>query len=135
MPLQDALTVHVANVRERTGLDIQVRTATWTHEPRPTVAVALFRAVQEALQNTVRHADATQVNISLTSTGDAVRVEVADDGIGFEPDDRVGAGLGMASMRERLASVGGTFAVRSVPFGGTTILLSAPCGIGHDQSA
>jgi signal transduction histidine kinase len=130
MPLQDALAVHVANLRERTGLDIRVHATTWIREPHPTVAVALFRAVQEALQNTVRHADASQITITLRSTADVVQMEVTDDGIGFQPNDRASAGLGMASMRERLASVGGTFAVHSVPFGGTTISLSAPCGIG-----
>jgi signal transduction histidine kinase len=130
LPFRDALASHAAGVQARTGLDIRVRSDQGEAEPSPPVAMALFRAVQEALQNTIRHADATEVNISVETLGDTIRIEVADDGIGFDPGVAANVGLGLTSMRERLAIIGGTFTVNSEPFGGTTVVLSAPVGAG-----
>jgi signal transduction histidine kinase len=90
------------------------------------VAIALYRCTQEALQNVIRHAEATEVTILLESSEGRVRIEITDDGIGFEPSEAGTKGLGMTSMRERLAAIGGSFHVRSVPFEGTTIVLSVP---------
>ena len=126
MPLPDALAVHAANLQQRTGLDIRLETTAWDTDPAPPVALALYRGVQEALQNAVRHADATQVTITLATAGGTVRIEVTDDGIGFDPAQRGTPGLGMTSMRERMATVGGQCSVRSAPFAGTTIVLDAP---------
>jgi signal transduction histidine kinase len=126
MPFRDALASHAAGVQARTGLDIQIRSDPGEAEPSPPVAMALFRAVQEALQNTIRHADATEVILTVETTRDTIRIEVTDDGIGFEPGQGGSLGLGMTSMRERMATIGGTFSVRSEPFGGTTVVLSAP---------
>lgn len=126
MPFREAMASHAASVQARTGLGIQVCVGRWDAEPSPSVALALFRAVQEALQNTVRHADATQVTVSMEATTATVRIEVTDDGIGFDPATTGHTGLGMTSMRERMAIVGGSCSVRSVPFDGTTVVLSAP---------
>jgi two-component system NarL family sensor kinase len=90
------------------------------------VAIALYRSLQEALQNVIRHADATQVTILLESSEQGIRIEITDDGIGFEPTEASTVGLGMTSMRERMAAIDGSARVRSVPFEGTTIVFSVP---------
>lgn len=128
VPFPDTLTAHVASLQGRTGLDIRVDATSWGAEPPPAVALALFRCVQEALQNVIRHADATQVVVTVASSGRGIRIEVTDDGIGFAPAPQGPAGLGLASMRERMALVGGAFTLRSTRFRGTTIRLTAPPG-------
>ncbi len=126
VPFPDTLVAHVATLQGRTGLDIRVDATSWDTEPPPAVALALFRCVQEALQNVTRHADAAQVEVTVASSARGIRIEVTDDGIGFDPSLRGQAGLGLASMRERMALVGGTCTVRSTQFRGTTIRLAAP---------
>lgn len=126
MPFRDALESHVMSLGARSGLEIQFQTTAWGAEPEPSVAIALYRCTQEALQNVIRHAEATEVTILLESSEGRVRIEITDDGIGFEPSEAGTKGLGMTSMRERLAAIGGSFHVRSVPFEGTTIVLSVP---------
>jgi len=127
LPLHEALAAHVAGVRARTGLNLQINTAVWESSPTLTVTIALFRVVQEALQNAIRHADASQFTVTIEGTPRDIRIEVTDDGIGFDPSQSGTGGLGLVSMRERMAAVGGTFDVHSTPFGGTTLRLSAPC--------
>lgn len=127
LSLPDALAAYVANVQIRTTLDIQVRTKALEASPAPSVALALFRVVQEGLQNVLKHAEATSVTVTIEGTRQRVQIEVADDGIGFDPTAQHGVNLGLATMRERMADIGGSFAVASTPFGGTTLRLTAPC--------
>lgn len=126
VPFPDTLIAHVSTLQGWTGLDIRIDATSWDAEPPPAVALALFRCVQEALQNVTRHADAGQVTVTVASSSRGIRIEVTDDGIGFDPSLRGQAGLGLASMRERMALVGGTVTVRSTKFRGTTIRLTAP---------
>jgi signal transduction histidine kinase len=97
----------------------------------PAAEAAAFRVAQEALHNALRHSGATEIRVSLTRTPRRVVLVVADDGTGFDPDlvaavRGVGGGLGLASMRERAASAGGTLRVRSAPGSGTEIRLAVP---------
>lgn len=93
--------------------------------------LALFRIAQEALRNIERHAAAEQAHVTLTRTQGQARLEITDDGSGFEvPDDldalaRSGR-LGTIGMRERAELVGGTFQLRSTPGQGTTIVAEVP---------
>jgi signal transduction histidine kinase len=91
------------------------------------VEVAAFRMVQEALTNVVRHAQASHCSIQLAfdPTAQELRVEVRDDGRGFQPGGRVGVGL--ASMRERAEELGGTWDVQPLPGGGTCVRARLPC--------
>ncbi|MFI6521127.1 sensor histidine kinase [Spirillospora sp. NPDC050679] len=88
---------------------------------------ALVRVVQGALANVREHAGASAVMVTLTYLDDQVRLDVADDGAGF---DRVrpgpGRGYGLPAMRERLAAVGGTLEVESVPGEGTVVAATVP---------
>jgi two-component system sensor histidine kinase UhpB len=88
------------------------------------VELALYRVAQEALTNVRRHARVGTAWLRLSRVGDAVALEVGDDGVGFEPaQPRVGSGgLGLAGMRERMALIGGDLTVRSTPGRGTVVL-------------
>lgn len=87
------------------------------------VEVATFRIAQEALTNALRHARATRVVISLLVT-ESVALDVVDDGCGVDPD-RV-AGVGLASMRERAAELGGTLEIRPAAPHGTRVVARLP---------
>jgi len=90
------------------------------------VALCLYRIVQEALRNIALHAQAGEAHVSLTGTDDMLYLAVNDDGIGFDPETvRRKAGLGLASMRERVRLINGGFSVRSKPGCGTTVEVMA----------
>jgi signal transduction histidine kinase len=86
---------------------------------------AVYRVAQEALHNALRHSGAAVVCVSLSARRHRVILEVADRGRGFPPGEPTG-GLGLASMRERAASAGGTLTVRSAPGEGTLVRLELP---------
>jgi signal transduction histidine kinase len=91
--------------------------------------VCLYRFVQEALTNIAVHAKAGRAYVRLTVSGDAVRLRVADDGIGMDAgilDDPVRAGLGIVGMRERLALLSGRLEVTSMPGKGTELVAILP---------
>jgi len=83
-------------------------------------ALALFRVAQEALNNVVRHSQATRARVSLSSGATEVRLVVYDDGQGFDPSARSG-GIGLIGMRERLRAVGGDFQIVTAQDGGTEV--------------
>jgi two-component system sensor histidine kinase UhpB len=90
----------------------------------------LFRAVQEALTNVARHAQATQATIELRQEAGGVRLTIGDNGLGFDvntpPKYQRGSGLGLVGMRERVALVGGTCAIESAPGQGTRVTIELP---------
>lgn len=88
------------------------------------VEVAAYRIVGEALTNVARHADASRVRLALALGVDDLVVEVADDGIGIAAD-RV-AGVGLSSLRERAAELGGTTTITSTAGGGTVVRARLP---------
>jgi len=88
--------------------------------------LALYRLVQEALTNVLRHAKATQVRVSLTEADGWLQMQIRDDGQGFNPD-AVGAGHhGLLGMRYRIESLGGTLQLLSAPGRGTLVLARLP---------
>jgi signal transduction histidine kinase len=94
------------------------------------VEVAAYRIVQEALTNVVHHAQAQRCCIYLSYEQDLLHIEVSDDGIGLPESYRTGVGL--LSMRERAAELGGTCEVAPMPEGGTCVQASLPL-LKHDQ--
>ncbi len=94
------------------------------------VEVAAYRIVQEALANVVRHAQAHRCCICLSCENDLLQVEVTDDGIGLPESYR--AGVGLLSLRERAAELGGTCKIAPIPDGGTRVLACLPL-LKHDQ--
>jgi signal transduction histidine kinase len=105
---------------------IQVRlTATELPELDQKAQAAVFRIAQEALHNALRHAGASDVALTLSRARGRVVLEIADNGSGFDPGLAV-PGLGLASMRERAAAVGGTLRVAAAPGQGTRVKLAVP---------
>ncbi|MCL4396515.1 MAG: sensor histidine kinase, partial [Chloroflexi bacterium] len=97
----------------------------------PNVETALFRVAQEAINNIARHSHAREVQLLFEYLEDHVRVAITDDGQGFDPSAGINPvdgklGLGLVSMEERMAAVGGEFHLRAAPGAGTTITLVAP---------
>ncbi len=91
---------------------------------------ALLRVAQEALHNALRHSGAGEVRVELAGRGAGAALRVSDDGRGFDPAavGRAGRHLGLVSMRERAAAVGGSLAVRSAPGAGTVVEMEVPGG-------
>jgi signal transduction histidine kinase len=88
---------------------------------------ALYRIAQLALNNTVKHAKATRVELRLVCGEDGVALEIQDDGQGFDPSGSFPGHLGLRSMRERVERLGGALAVESAPGQGTRIRAEVKC--------
>ncbi|MFF4763840.1 sensor histidine kinase [Streptomyces sp. NPDC001292] len=93
--------------------------------------VALLRIAQSALANTVRHANATTVQTTLSYLGDHVTLEVVDDGVGFDPDqlpatDPESGGFGLAAMHARMHALSGTLTIESAPGQGCALAAQLP---------
>ncbi|GLW64499.1 hypothetical protein Arub01_27430 [Actinomadura rubrobrunea] len=93
----------------------------------------VFRIAQEALYNALRHASARTIEVRLRTEDGAVVLEVADDGVGFDPGAASAknggephGGLGLASMRDRALSIGGALAIDAAPGTGTVVRLEVP---------
>ena len=107
-------------------------------QPKPLdddVRVLLFQAVNELLVNVVKHAQAHNLEISMRREGGNLKVEVGDDGVGFQepqtgPPRREPCGFGLFSIRERLRPCGGLLEVQSAPGAGTHVILTVPLADG-----
>jgi PAS domain S-box-containing protein len=120
---------------DRFGREHNVRTefvGNATVEVQPDLETLAYRVVQEALQNSAKHSRATAVNVAVETTGGQLRVEVVDDGQGFDSGkarEYLQAGrFGLAGMKERVELANGTFMVHSSPGRGTTVVASLPLG-------
>jgi len=91
------------------------------------VSLCLYRVLQEALQNAIKHSASEHIEVSLSSESNIVQLSVRDSGIGFNPTVEIEKhGLGLASMRERVAIVRGDFSIESEREQGTTIRARVP---------
>ena len=128
--LVPALREYVARYQEEHGLEVALALPALSpvegleggeRLPAP-LETALFRVVQEALNNVAKHAQARRVEIVMTRDGRGVTLHVADDGRGFDPEaPQSETHLGLWSMRERVERLGGRFEVESAPGAGTTV--------------
>ena len=97
------------------------------------VNISLYRFLQEALTNVVKHALATRVSVKLRQGPDAITLSVADDGQGFvpesgTPDARKSKGIGLLGMQERFQVLGGRLEIKSKPGRGTVLVAHVPTG-------
>jgi signal transduction histidine kinase len=90
------------------------------------LATALFRIVQESLTNSVRHAHASSVEISLVADATGLALTVRDNGRGFAVEERPPGGIGLVSMGERAHALGGRLDISSSPGAGTIIQVKLP---------
>jgi signal transduction histidine kinase len=129
--LEAALESLTEQVQEDHGISVRFIS---DDQPKPLdddVRVLLFQAVNELLVNVVKHAQAHNVEVSMRREGGNLRVEVGDDGVGFqvpktEPRHRKQGGFGLFSIRERLRPCGGHLEVQSAPGAGTHVTLAVP---------
>jgi signal transduction histidine kinase len=90
-------------------------------------ATALFRILQESLTNVARHAQATQINVTLELEGDELVLTVSDNGSGMGPQSQTNPrALGLIGMRERAMALGGRLSISGSPGAGTTISARVP---------
>jgi len=92
----------------------------------------VYRLVQEALNNAAKHAETDRATVEVSEDGESIRVRVADEGRGFDPDSETD-GFGLRGMRERVALAGGALEVRSAPGAGSVIEATLPARY-RDQS-
>jgi PAS domain S-box-containing protein len=109
------------------ALEIDFRAENVPSGVPPDVSLCLFRVLQEALHNAVRHSQVRHFDVHLRGTGNTVDLTIRDEGVGFDVDaaDR-GFGLGLTSMRERLKLVGGELFIESHLTRGTTVVARTP---------
>ena len=125
--LVPAIEWQASDVQARTGLQCTVEAPQTWSDIAPRLGTALFRIVQEALTNIVRHAGASRVRIRLHRTPCELLMTVQDDGVGFDADnDEAVTSLGILGMRERAISSGASFGIDSRPGEGTCITVRVP---------
>ena len=118
---------------KRTGVSLKLACVSLTVRLPGDIELTLYRILQEALQNVALHARARHVEVSLTKQDGWVQLVIHDDGISFDLEQHPASPkkqgrLGLLSMRERAAYVGGTLSVKSAPGKGTTITVQIPLG-------
>ncbi len=94
----------------------------------------LFRILQEALNNVIKHASAKKITISLKTVDDDMVLQIADDGKGFEIETREGKGMGLANIRKRANIIGAHILISSLIGKGTTVELNVPYANGKQAS-
>ncbi len=114
------------DLERRTGVRARVTLPDTDPDLPEPVATALFRILQEAVTNVIRHAEADSVDILLEADDVSVSLTVSDDGRGFDPTVRRRGGFGLLGMEERVRPFRGRLDVRSAPGWGTTIRVSLP---------
>ncbi len=126
---EEALAWLVGEFARRSQIPVDLALPEMRHAHRAELSTALYRIVQESLTNIARHAEAGQVRIAIVERDDVLLLRIHDDGRGIDPA-RIGAGVGLLSMRERATALGGTFSIAPHAHGGTLIEVSIPL---HDD--
>jgi signal transduction histidine kinase len=131
--LAGALDRLVRDFGVETGIPAQSTVDGEARELEPGAETTLLRVAQEALANVRKHAGASEVALTLSYLDDTIRLDVRDDGVGFEPESAGRArdgwqtgGFGLTSMRERLQSHGGTLTIETAAGEGTTVVAALP---------
>jgi PAS domain S-box-containing protein len=127
MGLVAALRQYAQTVSDQHGLLVQFEAVGSIERLSSDLETALYRVVQEALTNVIRHAQATRADVLLKQRGDKLIVLVEDNGVGFDLTMAKQTGhLGLFGIRERAEMLGGTLVLESRPGSGTTIILEVP---------
>lgn len=124
--LTPALRWQCRQLNRRAGLKVCLESTGDERRLGPDVETAVYRVIQEALTNIVRHAQATEATISLDYQRERLRLVVTDNGGGFPDVAAQGMGLGLLGMRERITAVDGTLRIQSLPGAGSTLQIEVP---------
>lgn len=125
-PLESALRRLLGQLSDQTGITGELVTDGAQAALSMDYDVALLRVAQSGLANVRLHSQAQRVRLTLSYAADEVRLDIVDDGIGF--DEREAGGFGLRAMRDRLAELGGTLVVESAPGDGTAVAATLPVG-------
>jgi signal transduction histidine kinase len=124
--LASALRARLAAVEGRSGLKTEVLVENERRLPIK-MEEQLYRIAQEALNNVVKHAGATQVQVQLTYDESTVSMEMSDDGKGFAPEEvSQSGGFGLQGIHERVQQLGGALNIQSTPRRGTRLRVRIP---------
>jgi signal transduction histidine kinase len=127
-----AVRQYIDGISEKHLLPIQLDVPQLTSRLPGDIETALYRIIQEALANVVRHAKATQANVRIAVEDGYVRAFVSDDGVGFNVDEALAnQRLGLFGMRERAEMLNGSFTIISEPGCGTRISMEIPYDISN----
>ncbi len=127
--LPAAMTAYCNQFAVDHEIDVRFTSTLVAPEVSPAAALCAYRVCQESLHNVAKHAQALQVVVTLSSTGDALHLTVRDDGSGFDINRDIGnTGIGLSSADERLRLLRGTLVVESKPGLGTIVRATVPIG-------
>ena len=121
-----ALERLTSGVAEQAGIAVQLESRLPEGRLPEDIETVLYRVVQEALNNVLKHAHAEHVSVVVSRKDGAVTAVVEDDGQGFATDKSVDHGVGLLGMRERVALVDGRLTVESSEGAGTTVVVEVP---------
>lgn len=128
--LAPALTRYLETLKERNGINFDIQCNDKQKRLNSILEVAIYRVIQEAVTNTIKHAHATNIIVKLEFQAKSVMVTVKDDGVGFEADKIMDApradSYGLLGIQERLDILGGQLSVKSVPGAGTELTAILP---------
>ncbi len=126
--LEPALESYLSSVSKHSGLDIDFKMVGFEDRVDPAIETVLYRLSQEALTNALKHSRAKHFRLSIIKGYPQIIFLAEDDGIGFVSNefDKTKHGLGLLSMKERAAMLGGKFSLRSSPGEGTRIRIEIP---------
>ena len=119
-----ALEWQARETSRRSDMEVEVHAEGLPDNLPDKVRIGIYRLVQEALQNAARHAHAKNAKVVVKGEPDKVAIEIADDGIGFQPERT--RGMGILGMEERVRQLGGRIDLRSSPGKGTTVNVVLP---------
>ena len=112
---------------EQQKIEIDFNHVAMPHSVPKEISLCLFRVLQEALHNAVKHSGQRHFKVDLQRTSEEIKLTVTDLGVGFDQQDAINRrGLGLISMRERLQLVSGELTIESKPGGGTTLCARVP---------
>jgi signal transduction histidine kinase len=123
--LRAALEWHVRDISRRFGVDADLRIEGNLDNLADSYQTCIYRAIQEALTNCVRHAKARSITVDITAIEGSLAISVADDGTGFDAGQRRG-GLGLRGIEERVKELGGRLTIKTAPGQGTTLVMHLP---------
>ncbi|MCR6108042.1 histidine kinase [Salipaludibacillus agaradhaerens] len=124
--LVPTLTKYLRNAEEHTGVSITFQRLGKEQRLPSEMEVAIFRFIQEAVQNACKHAEATEIVVKMEMKKDIVNAVIKDDGKGFDPAVKKEGSFGLVGMKERINMLDGRLSIDSKPGKGTLIMVQVP---------
>jgi signal transduction histidine kinase len=125
--LAKAAAAYCNEVADQHKVQIDFHEENMPSDLSPEISLSIFRVLQEALRNAIKHSGSQRFEVLLNHTSNEIRLTVHDPGKGFDAAEAIkGRGLGLTSMKERVALVGGELSIESQPQNGTTVYVRVP---------